>query len=95
MQIKITNLIARRGGVSFSNSHRRRGMVFIKTCKVLARYAGYFFNCGVSKVCFLSWAGLRRDTGGISQSLRTQLAMIINSTSVEIYDDKFWISYDF
>ena len=70
-------------------------MVFIKTCKVLARYAGYFFNCGVSKVCFLSWAGLRRDTGGISQSLRTQLAISFNSAFIEINYDKFWKSLKF
>jgi hypothetical protein len=41
------------------------GMYFIKTGGVL------FLNCGVSEVCFFYWAGFWRDTGGVSQLLRT------------------------
>ena len=54
-----------------------RDMVFIQTGGVLAGSAGYF----------LKWAGYRLDIGWVSQLMETQLAIIFNSTIIEIPDD--------
>ena len=66
-----------------------RGMFFIKTGGIL------FFKLRGKRGMFFNGAGFRRDIGWVSQLMETQLAMIFNSTVIEIDEDKFWISYDF
>ena len=52
-------------------------MVFIKPGEVLAGSAGYF----------LKWAGFRLDIGWVSQLMETQLAILCNSTAIELCED--------
>jgi hypothetical protein len=63
-----------------------RGMFFTKSGGIL------FLKLRGKRGMFFYWAGFGRDTGGISQLLRTQLAMIINSAVIEVDKDNFWKS---
>ena len=73
--------------------HDAAGYIF-QICGVgwiffLLKPAGYWRN---RQGIFLNGAGFKRDTGGVSQLMETQLAILNNSMIIEMYNDMFWIS---